>query len=213
MNKFCKNCNTEKPIENFSKHCRSKDGFANDCKVCSEAYQKVYRKINADKNREYKKQYQILNKERLNKISNDYTNANKERIREYKKNYNERRKVLRSERMKTDSFYKVATYLRNGVGRAFRLKGWGKQGHSKELLGCDYETAKKHIESKFLEGMNWDNYGKFGWHVDHALPLASAKNINELRKLCHYTNLQPLWWRDNIIKGDKILYSDLNIAI
>ena len=53
--------------------------------------------------------------------------------------------------------------------------------------------------------MSWDNYGKFGWHIDHIIPLYSAKDIEELKKLFHYSNLQPLWWEDNLKKGSKIL--------
>jgi hypothetical protein len=50
--------------------------------------------------------------------------------------------------------------------------------------------------------MTWDNYGK--WHMDHIYPLSLAKTTEEIEKLCHYTNLQPLWAVDNIRKGNKI---------
>jgi hypothetical protein len=51
--------------------------------------------------------------------------------------------------------------------------------------------------------MNWDNYSFRGWHIDHIIPLTSAKNEEELIKLCHYTNLQPLWAKDNLSKGGR----------
>jgi len=53
--------------------------------------------------------------------------------------------------------------------------------------------------------MSWENYGRNGWHVDHIIPLSSAKTEEEIYKLCHYTNLQPLWEVDNIKKGNKII--------
>jgi hypothetical protein len=53
--------------------------------------------------------------------------------------------------------------------------------------------------------MSWENYGFYGWHIDHIIPLCSAKNEEELKRLCHYTNLQPLWSTDNLSKGSKIL--------
>ena len=61
------------------------------------------------------------------------------------------------------------------------------------------------MESQFTDGMTWDNWGKYGWHVDHKVPLSSAKTPDELIKLCHYTNLQPLWAKDNLSKGAKII--------
>jgi hypothetical protein len=59
------------------------------------------------------------------------------------------------------------------------------------------------FQTKFIDGMNWDNRGE--WHIDHIIPLSSAKSEEELRKLCHYTNLQPLWEKDNLKKSNKIL--------
>jgi hypothetical protein len=53
--------------------------------------------------------------------------------------------------------------------------------------------------------MSWDNYGFYGWHIDHVIPLSSAKTEEEVYKLCHYTNLQPLWAEDNLKKGSKII--------
>ena len=77
-----------------------------------------------------------------------------------------------------------------------------------ELVGCDYETLKQHIEKKWLPNMSWDNYG-FGdnkWHIDHILPCSSFDlTLDEQQKKCfHYTNLQPLWQFDNLSKHNKI---------
>lgn len=67
-------------------------------------------------------------------------------------------------------------------------------------LGCSVDELKLLLESKFTEGMNWDNYGQ--WHIDHIKPLSKfdLTNPQELLKACHYTNLQPLWAKDNIVK-------------
>lgn len=77
------------------------------------------------------------------------------------------------------------------------------------LIGCDIETLKKHIEGMFSVGMNWDNYGRNGWHIDHIKPCAKFDLSNEIeqRECFHYTNLQPLWEPDNCKKGAK--YSQL----
>ena len=71
------------------------------------------------------------------------------------------------------------------------------------MLGVEWEVAKQHIGRQFTKGMNWDNHGD--WHIDHIIPLASAKTPERLKQLCHYTNLQPLWAKENISKSDKII--------
>jgi hypothetical protein len=66
---------------------------------------------------------------------------------------------------------------------------------------------KQHIESLFLPGMNWSNYGlgKGKWHIDHKVPLTwfNIENDNCVKLACNYKNLQPLWGEDNIRKGNK----------
>jgi len=64
---------------------------------------------------------------------------------------------------------------------------------------------QKYLQSKFNNGMTWKNHGFRGWHIDHIIPLSSAKSQKELESLFHYTNLQPLWWYDNLSKKDKII--------
>jgi hypothetical protein len=66
-------------------------------------------------------------------------------------------------------------------------------------LACDHERLREHISTRFREGMTWDRYRQ--WEVDHVEPLSSARSERELLELCHYTNLQPLWRRENRIKG------------
>ena len=75
------------------------------------------------------------------------------------------------------------------------------------IIGISFDELKIYLESKFIEGMTWSNYGFNGWHIDHIIPLSSAENEEEIYKLCHYTNLQPLWAEENLKKGKKINYS------
>jgi hypothetical protein len=74
-----------------------------------------------------------------------------------------------------------------------------------ELIGCDVPFLLKYLESKFSNGMTWNNYGK--WHVDHIKPCNSfdLQDIIQQKKCFHYTNLQPLWAYDNLSKGDKVI--------
>lgn len=85
----------------------------------------------------------------------------------------------------------------------FALKKKIRSKHTRELLGCEIDFFKKHLENKFIEGMTWNNYGK--WHVDHIKPCSSfnLSKEKELLECFNYKNLQPLWAKDNIIKGSK----------
>ena len=51
--------------------------------------------------------------------------------------------------------------------------------------------------------MTWNNYGE--WELDHIIPISSATTEEEVYKLNHYTNFQPLWMSENRKKGNKIL--------
>jgi hypothetical protein len=81
-----------------------------------------------------------------------------------------------------------------------------KNGSSVKDLGCSIKEFKEYIEKQFKDGMNWNNWCKDGWHIDHIKPLNSFNltDREDLLKAVHYTNLQPLWARDNFNKSDKI---------
>ena len=93
--------------------------------------------------------------------------------------------------------------IRQSVRKSFKRKGYIKNTNTYNILGESWEFVKQHMESLFKEGMTWDNYGE--WEIDHVIPLSSVKTEEEIIKLCHYSNLQPLWKMDNRLKGDKIL--------
>jgi hypothetical protein len=133
-------------------------------------------------------------RERWKKEDPDYKIKNNKRISEY----NEKRK-------KIDPLYKLTFTLRSRLLMAIKSKGWRKNNKTTEILGCNFETVKKHLENQFIDDMNWENHGLFGWHIDHIKPLAKATTQEELYKRCHYTNLQPLWAADNLSKGAKEL--------
>lgn len=82
------------------------------------------------------------------------------------------------------------------------LNGVGKKPTKTEIMiGCTYDELRRHLESMFRDGMSWENKGK--WHIDHIIPLSSAKTQEDVIKLCHYSNLQPLWEQENKKKGNK----------
>lgn len=79
---------------------------------------------------------------------------------------------------------------------------------SEQMLGCDWQELKSHIEQQFRDGMDWDNIGE--WEVDHIVPLSSAKTIEDVIRLSHHTNLQPLWAYENRAKGSKTAVDGLH---
>ena len=93
--------------------------------------------------------------------------------------------------------------FRANLRGVFKRKGYKKGGKSFELLGAEWEVVKAHFESLFQEGMTWENQGK--WHIDHIIPIHTGNTEQEIRELCHYKNLQPLWADDNWKKGGNIL--------
>jgi hypothetical protein len=99
---------------------------------------------------------------------------------------------------------RVANNLRNRLNRAIKCNY--KSGSAVGDLGCSIDQLKAYLESKFQPGMTWDNYGRTGWHIDHIKPLSSfdLTNRDQFVLACHYTNLQPLWAKDNMSKSDNI---------
>lgn len=230
--KTCSKCKVEKELSEFNKDRRARNGLQSKCKSCEKEYseankerikerKKEYYKSNKERinesrkeyyqaNKEYFKKYREewyqTNKEKLKERYKEYRQANKERKKEIDKKYRqdnkERINEYRRNRKQTDPLFKMRCNLASRTSKVFKRQGYRKTSKTQEMLGVDWEVCKAHIERQFTKGMNWDNQGE--WHIDHIIPLASANNEVELKKLCHYTNLQPLWAEENLSKSDKI---------
>lgn len=95
--------------------------------------------------------------------------------------------------------------LRGSIVMALKRQTLRKGARLHVLLGADIAVVRRHIESQFKPGMTWDNYGPKGWHVDHKLPCASfdLTDMAQQKACFHYSNLQPLWWLENLQKAAK----------
>jgi len=174
---------------------------------------KIYTEENQEKIKERQKEYYKKNKEKMDENSKAYSQANKERLAEYHRVYYEANKerILKwtakycRERKLTDPQYKLSRNLRDRLKKAVKAGTGKKCGNTLELTGCSWSELKSHLESQFTEGMSWDNYGYYGWHIDHIRPCSSFDFTldGEQKKCFHYTNLQPLWAEDNLRKSDK----------
>jgi hypothetical protein len=125
----------------------------------------------------------------------------------YRKNCIDNQIKKHKERFETDELYKFKTVIRKVVGKSFYRMGYDKKSKSRDILGDDWIVVKEHLENKFQEGMTWENRGLHGWHIDHIIPLSEAKNEEDVIRLSHYTNLQPLWAEDNLRKSNKLDYN------
>lgn len=168
---------------------------------------KAYREANKDKIKEKSKSYYEVNKNKRN----EYRAVNKDKIKKQRQEYYQKNKEKIYEKKlewicknKDNIKYKLSCRLRDRLRDA--IKNNYKSGSAVKDLGCTIDELKLHLESKFQSGMTWDNYGLYGWHIDHIKPLASfdLTDRNQLLEACHYTNLQPLWAQDNLSKKDKI---------
>lgn len=177
---------------------------------------KKYQEDNKEKIKENKKDYWENNKEKLQKSKKNYENKtnfskkhydnNREKIKEYKKEYykNNREKIKEynknrhKEQLNNNPMFKLKKNIRTLIGDAFRKNSHRKSSKTIEILGCSFEEFKIYIESKFESWMTWENKGlyngelNFGWDLDHIIPISTAKTKEDVIRLSHFTNFQPL---------------------
>lgn len=196
--KKCFVCKQTLPISEFGNNKSRKNGLQNSCKQCKSKIDKSYRDDPRFRERlldSRKTYYHTTIKENPERY--DAMLKRLKENRDYAKEYSATRNnpIKRSKQA-----------IRSLVLQALKSKGVSKSKTSKkteEILGCDLNFFREHIESKFTEGMNWLNHGE--WHLDHIIPMDAAETIDEVIKLNHWTNFQPLWSNDNYSKFFYIL--------
>jgi Uri superfamily endonuclease len=178
----CIKCQATKPDISFKS--------ANTCKACVAVYEKQYHKANYTKIKARQQAWAENNRERYREILRKHRDLNRDAIR-----------LSDRERLQNDIAHRLKRNIRARLSCAISRKI--KQTSAIDGLGCSIEELKAHLESKFQLGMTWDNYGK--WHIDHIKPLSSfdLTKLEEQLVACHYSNLQPLWAQDNLIKSNK----------
>lgn len=149
------------------------------------------RSKNIEKYKQYKRN--SLSKPENRKKMLDYA-------RKYNASYKEIKNARRRERYANDPNYNIEHRYRTRLQKLLKLSGINKSRRTLDYLGCTSEEFRRYIESKFNDGMNWDNKGE--WHIDHIKPCCSFDLTKEdqLNECFHYTNLRPLWGIDNLYK-------------
>lgn len=191
MNKICSKCKMLKNESEFYFRPDLKHLLMSRCKQCILIDRTEHREKNIVRLKIKDINYHYKNREKRLLYASKYNQNNKIKKNEYFKNkYN------------SDLNFRIKTNIRNRIRMA--LKRNTKSATTNELIGCEICFLKTHLEKLFTDGMSWDNYGQ--WEVDHIIPCASFDfTIHEHQKKCfHYSNLQPLWKEDNMIKSNKI---------
>lgn len=213
MEKNCNKCSLKKDSSLFFKDSSHKDGLSTICKECKAIYLKKYYQKNEEKiKNQYrdtydpknKKKYYEKNKKNILKKRAKYRENNKEKIKSQGKKYRQTEKHKKSRsayeknKKNLDKLYKLKSNIRGLIRNSLIYNGFSKKCKTHKILGCSFQEFKIYIESRFQPWMNWDNHGKyngelnFGWDLDHIVPISSAKTEEEIIKLNHYTNFQPL---------------------
>ena len=190
--KICTKCKVQKNLIDFYNSKNTKDGKTYWCNSCvcenSRKYHKENKCIISEKSKIYRKNnrdyFNLKNKE-WNKKTSYYSNYQKDKI-------------------KNDAFFKFKNRLRTLIRNSVTKQGYTKKSKSFQILGCDYDFFVKYIQDRFKDGMSWSNHGK--WHLDHIIPISSARTKEEAIKLNHYSNFQPLWAIDNLVKHNNETY-------
>jgi len=122
----------------------------------------------------------------------------------------ENKKIREKQRMQTDIGYKIMCYQRGYIKKILKQREVRKSNKTRKLLGCTNSELKEYLEQQFVDGMTWENHGPYGWHVDHIQPLNvfDLSDPEQQRIAFHYTNLRPLWWKDNLSRNKGIRFEN-----
>lgn len=221
----CKECRSAYGKERYQKVIKPNLEKINEDRMLRRRTDNEYReRVNA-----YKRKRHAENREADNKKNKEWYENNKERVNAAQKAWYENNKQKhyedgkrwiennrdkfnehKRERIKNDEVYHLKVNLRCAIGKSFSRTNHIKESYSQDILGCTIEEAKEHLEQTWF-----DNYGTpyngEPVHIDHIIPLATAKTKEDVIKLCHISNLQYLKPEDNLRKKDSLcwpLYGD-----
>ena len=223
--KVCSVCNIEKALDKFTKRKNMKLGVNSYCKQCDSNLHKLKRAINGsrilgsiDKCRNCNSEYKVTNGS--SKYCKKCSDLQKSSKLEYQKKYaaryvkdnmstiEGRKKKNAYERIRKNNLrqlspkHLISNRIRSRIHTAFIRNNYTKRSCIFDIIGCTFEELKIHLEKQFHSGMSWQNRSE--WHIDHIIPLASAKTEEDVIRLNNFTNLRPLWAKDNLAKGAKM---------
>lgn len=237
--KTCSRCGVEKPLCLFNKQHNGPNGRRSQCKECLKQYRienkksisernRIYREKNIREISEKQKSYRENNKRKINEKKKLHYESNKEKIvaksakwyadnksrkQEYDKKYRclnkEKINIRLFEKYHSDPMFRLKDSVRSIIRLALKNRGFCKETSTHKILGCTFEYLMSHIERQFEPGMGWGN--RSNWHIDHRIPVAAAKNKEQIIALNHYSNLRPMWELDNLSKGSSFCKKEAKV--
>lgn len=223
--KKCTACGEVLPKEVFYPS-KIGDGLRYNCKPCHAEKNKPYKKSPqaiANKKKYDRDNREVMNRRRRDKKAQDpvktlleskeyyakhketyklYYLKNKEDITIWQRGYHKNRRA-------SDPLYKLSCNIRCLIKNTFRNKSHKKIGRTRKILGCSYPEFRDWLQSKFTDGMTFQNYGSV-WHIDHIVPISCGRTAREIELLNNYNNLRPLEDSLNCIKQDK--FPEISLA-
>ena len=218
--KQCKKCGETKPLTEFYKAPRNRDGHFHVCKACWLAQCKEYEDAHREQKRAYQEQYRREKAGKVHQYSRDYYNRNRdqhntagrERYRRYCEEGAEQYERLRARGREAsrrhraeDPTFRISLNISRRIRRTLKSPKQGRKWES--LVGYRIDDLRAHLEPLFQSGMSWDNYGLHGWHIDHIRPVSSFRFVShedeEFKECWALKNLRPLWGWENQRKGKR----------
>jgi hypothetical protein len=210
--KFCPKCKRDLPLDMYYSDKSTKTGLSCYCRECKLEYAKSRVPATREQRRAYKKKYWEENKHRFVEQRKQYREEHREDMKRWhQQNYAKNRdKIIadgyehKKKRLKTDTIYKYKEQIRHFVWLGFHRRGFQKSATTEQIVGCTAEELKAYLNETFYKNYGYEYNGTDKVHIDHIIPLATAKTQEEVAKLYHYTNLQLLKAEHNQMKSDKL---------
>lgn len=211
ITKKCSYCGNTYPLDFFRKAKTGKYGYSSECKLCARERERIWRTSHREKEKARHKKYREEHKEAIKK----YREEHRESV-EHKDYFAEKREAFRRSHPNYYSEYfrirhkdpikKLEDQVRGTIRSSFMRKGYRKTTKSAALTGMTSTELTEYLLTTFSQnyGREWD--GKEDVHIDHITPLSTAKTEDDVKRLCHYSNLQLLTAEDNRRKHSKEKY-------
>jgi hypothetical protein len=191
---------------------KNKMSFEKTCCVCRDAMSKLSKskkKLDPNYLAEFKakrKEYEKKHKQQNPDYYKQKSLNRKPYLRKWKRDsYNPEKGREKARKRLLNPTHRVSKYMSIRINKLIKDKNFDS---IVDLLDYSINDLMLHLEKRFRDGMNWDNYGPY-WHIDHIKPVShfkfESKNDFEFKECWALSNLQPLLKAENLSKGNRFV--------